>query len=226
VSRVILVTGARRGIGLEAARQFVSRGAAVILAARDLASARESAEKIGATPLALDVTDDASIDAAVAEVTRTHGKLDVLVNNAAVLLDGQGDILTLDRETLRTTLEANVISPLRVAQAFLPLLRKSSDPRIVNVSSGAGQLDDGVSVWAPAYSISKTAFNMLTQQLSGGFDGVAVNSMCPGWCRTEMGGSSAPRSAAEGADTIIWLALDAPASLTGQFFRDRAPLAW
>jgi NAD(P)-dependent dehydrogenase (short-subunit alcohol dehydrogenase family) len=226
VSRIALITGARRGIGLEAARQLIARGTTVILCARDMGKAAGPAKSIGAVPLALDVTDDASIDAAVAEVKRTHGRLDILVNNAAVVLDNEDGILDLSREKLRSTLETNLISPMRVVQAFLPLLEKSGDARVINVSSGAGQLDGGASLWAPAYSISKTALNMLTQQLSGALDGIAVNCMCPGWCRTEMGGAGAPRSAAEGAETIVWLALDVPAGTTGRFFRDRAELPW
>ena len=127
---------------------------------------------------------------------------------------------------LRGTLETNVIGTLRVTQALLPLLLRSPAPRIINVSSGAGQLAGDPQAWAPAYSISKTTLNMLTQQLTAALSNVMVNSMCPGWCRTEMGGADAPRSAEEGAGTLTWLALDAPHSLRGKFVKDRQVIEW
>lgn len=224
----VLITGASRGIGFAAARELVRRGAHVFLASRRLESATDAAARLGAgaTPVALDPTDPASIAAAVGQVQREAGGLDVLVNNAAVLLDAHGTIFDLQAETLRATLEANLIGPLQVTQGFLPLLRQSDRPRVINVSSGAGQLDGGASVWAPAYSISKTALNMLTQQLSGALPGVAVNSICPGWCRTEMGGAEAPRTPEQGADTLVWLAVEAPQESSGGFWRDRQPFPW
>ena len=109
---------------------------------------------------------------------------------------------------------------------MLPLLEKSAAPRIINVSSGAGQLDGEPQPWAPAYSISKTALNMLTQQLTAALPRVMVNSMCPGWCRTEMGGPDAPLSPEEGADTLVWLAMDAPHDLRGAFVKQRKVIAW
>jgi NAD(P)-dependent dehydrogenase (short-subunit alcohol dehydrogenase family) len=112
-----------------------------------------------------------------------------------------------------------------VTQAFLPLLEKSPAPRVINVSSGAGQLSEPGN-WAPAYSVSKTALNGMTTQLAVARPHFAVNAVSPGWCRTEMGGSGAPRSAAEGADSIVWLAAAAPQSLTGSFIHDRRPMAW
>ena len=115
---------------------------------------------------------------------------------------------------------------MRATQAFLPLLRQSPAPRIINVSSGAGQLDGEPQLWAPAYSISKTALNMLTQQFAGALPGYAVNAVCPGGCRTDMGGQEAPHSAADGADTLVWLATEAPQTLTGQFLRARKSIPW
>lgn len=228
MTSLILITGAARGIGFEAARQLVAQGHRVFLAARNRAAGQGAAQSLDADAcfIELDVTDDASVRRAVAEVSKTGPHLDVLVNNAAVLLDGTGDIFSLTPDALHRTLDANLAGPLRLTQAFLPLLRRSSAPRIVNVSSGAGQLAGGPQAWAPAYSISKTALNMLTRQFSGALPGVAVNSVCPGWCRTEMGGSAAPHSPAEGADTIVWLATKAPQGLTGKFLRDREPLDW
>lgn len=225
---VILITGATRGIGFAAARQLAARGAQVIIASRDGARAAEAAARVGdgACGVALNITDQASADAAVRQITQQFGRLDVLVNNSALLLDHYQSLLELKPEVLLETLNTNVVGTLRVSQAFAPLLGKSSAPRIINVSSGAGQLDGEPQAWAPAYCISKTAVNMLTQQLTAALPQVMVNSMCPGWCRTEMGGGDAPRSPEEGADTLTWLALEAPHDLRGKFVKDRAVIPW
>ena len=166
------------------------------------------------------------MEAAVKQIEGQFGRLDVLANNSAILLDHYQSLLELKPEVLLETLNTNVVGTLRVSQAFAPLLAKSSAPRIINVSSGAGQLDGEPQAWAPAYCISKTAVNMLTQQLTAALPKVMVNSMCPGWCRTEMGGSEAPRTPDEGADTLTWLALDAPHDLRGKFVKDRAVIPW
>ncbi len=222
-SPAILVTGANRCIGLEVARQLAARGAVGWPAARDQARAEAAAREAGgdARPLVLDVSNRASVEAAARQVSA----LDVLVNNAAVLLDADEPVLDLDEELFRQTFETNVLGPLRVAQAFAPLLGKSRAARIVNVSSGGGQLGDP-SAWAPAYCISKTALNGVTVQLAQAMPRAAVNAVCPGWVRTDMGGAGATRSVAEGADSIVWLALDAPQNLTGKFLRDRKPIPW
>jgi NAD(P)-dependent dehydrogenase (short-subunit alcohol dehydrogenase family) len=225
---IILITGATRGIGLAAAKQCVTRGAQVIVSSREAKRAEAAARTLGASAswVAMDLASAATIAAAVEQVSARVPRLDVLVNNAAVLLDHYEGLMSLDPATLRATLEANVIGTLRVTQAFVPLLQKSKGPRIVNVSSGAGQLDGEPQAWAPAYSISKTAVNMLTQQLTAALPEIAANAMCPGWCRTEMGGQEAPRSAEQGAETITWLALDAPQTLRGGFYKDGERIAW
>ena len=225
---VILITGASRGIGFAAAKQLAARGATVLIASRDLRRAEKAVREIGAPSeaLQLDITAEISLRAAVEEIARRHGRLDVLANNSGVLLDHYETLSRLKPGTLRETLETNLIGTFRVTLAMLPLLEKSSAPRIINVSSGAGQLDGEPQSWAPAYSISKTAVNMLTQQLTAALPQFMVNSMCPGWCRTEMGGPEAPLSADEGADTLVWLALDAPHSLHGSFVKQREVIPW
>lgn len=227
-SPVVLITGATRGIGFAAAQQLAHRGATVIVASRELARSEKAVSAIGGTtePLQLDITGESSLRAAAVEIERRHGRLDVLANNSAILLDHYESLTTLKPQVLRDTMETNLIGTFRVTMAMLPLLEKSDEPRIINVSSGAGQLDGEPQPWAPAYSMSKTALNMLTQQLTAALPGIMVNSMCPGWCRTEMGGPGAPLSADEGADTLVWLALDAPHELRGNFVKQRKVIPW
>lgn len=219
----VLVTGANKGIGLEIARQLTERGCTVWLTARDSERGQKAARGLPGDVrfLQLDVSEPSSISAASEQVSN----LDVLVNNAAVLLDEGSDVLKLSADVIRATLDANTLGPLMVAQAFVPHLRKSKRPRIINISSGGGQLSDP-STWAPAYCLSKTALNGVTALLSAALPEFAVNSVCPGWVRTDMGGSAAPRSIQQGADTPVWLALDAPQSLTGKFLRDREVIPW
>lgn len=226
MKKVVLITGAARGIGFAAARLLQSRDVEVILTSRNAGRAKEASGKLGCHWVQLDIVDDSSVRQAAVEVAERFGRLDVLVNNSAILLDHYAGLLDLKPDVLRETFETNVIGTLRVSQAFAPLLEKSDAPRIVNVSSGAGQLDGEPQAWAPAYSISKTALNMLTQQLSTALPSVVVNCMCPGWCRTEMGGEDATRSPEEGADTLLWLALDAPKTLRGKFVKDRSVISW
>jgi NAD(P)-dependent dehydrogenase (short-subunit alcohol dehydrogenase family) len=173
------------------------------------------------------VTDHESVDRAVRIVSQIVDHLDVLVNNAGILDDNDDSVLDLPAERLRRMFETNAIGPLLVTQAFFPLLRKSTGARIINVSTGAGRLT-GMGTSVPAYSISKTALNGVTGKFSAALksSGIAVNSVDPGWVRTEMGGSEAPRSVEQGADTIVWLATEAPQSMTGLFIRDRKPIPW
>ncbi|HEU4683283.1 MAG TPA: SDR family oxidoreductase [Nitrospira sp.] len=226
---IALVTGANKGIGFEVVRQLTVRGWRVFLTGRSLAAVRKAASSLGplALPVPLDVTSKVSIDAAYHVVAQAVDHLDVLVNNAGILDHDEGSIFDLPPDRLRRMFETNTIGPLLVTQAFLPLLRKSSSARIINVSSGAGQLTD-MGTWAPAYSISKTALNGVTGQFAAALKGsnIAVNSVCPGWVKTDMGGPGATRSVEEGADTIVWLATEAPISLTGQFIKDRKPIPW
>lgn len=226
MNKVVLVTGALRGIGFATVQELLRRGCRVFLGGRDLPRTEEAAERTGALPLVVDIDSDESVRAAAAQVRAEAGRLDVLINNAAILLDHYNDLANLSPDTLVRTFATNVAGTFRVTKAMLPLLESGESPRVVNVSSGAGQLDGDPQAWAPAYSISKTAVNMLTQQLAVAFPRVIVNSICPGWCRTEMGGSGAPLGAEDGARSIVWLALDAPDTLCGSFVKDRAVIPW
>ena len=219
---IALVTGASRGLGREVARRLALLGYHVLAGVRDPAGIEAIP---GTEPLALDVADAASIEAAAEHVKRTHGHLDALVNNAGIMLDRMGDILALDADTLLRTLGTNSLGPLRMAQACAPLMPQGG--RIVNVSSGGGQLSEPAT-WAPAYCISKTTLNAITVQLAEALKprGIAVNAVCPGWVRTDLGGPDAPRSLQQGADSILWLLLHAGPDLTGGFWRDGQRIPW
>ena len=201
------------------------------MGARNAGAGHAAAEAIAksggrATFLKIDVADDANITAAAREFSKGVNYLDVLVNNAGIITDGDHAILEVSDELLRKTLETNTLGALRVTRAFAPLLAKSKAPRVINVSSGGGQLTGGADGWAPAYCISKTALNGVTSQLAAALPKAAVNSVCPGWVRTDLGGRNATRSVEEGANTIVWLATDAPQKLTGKFLRDRKEIPW
>ncbi len=226
--KIALVTGAYKGIGLEVVRQLAARGARVFLTARKREAGESAVAAIKGDVhfLPLDVNDAASIESAVRALARQTDHLDVLVNNAAILLDDRESVLDLDGKTALKTFATNTVGPLLVTQAFQPLLSQSKTPRVINVSSGAGQLAEGLQNWAPAYSMSKTALNALTQHFAAALPAFAINSVSPGWVRTDMGGNSAPLSVEQGADTIVWLALDAPQNLTGKFLRERREIAW
>jgi NAD(P)-dependent dehydrogenase (short-subunit alcohol dehydrogenase family) len=228
--KTALITGANKGIGYEVARQLAAKGFHVFVGARNAKAGRKATEQIAkqgnATFLEIDVADNDSVTKATREFSNSEAHLDVLVNNAGIIADGDETILEISDDLLRQTLETNTLGSLRVTRAFVPLLRKSKAPRVINVSSGSGQLTDGADGWAPAYSISKTALNGVTSQLAAALPKFAVNSVCPGWVRTDMGGDNANRSLEEGADTIVWLATEAPHDLTGKFLRDRKEIRW
>ncbi|MDQ6860128.1 MAG: SDR family NAD(P)-dependent oxidoreductase [Verrucomicrobiota bacterium] len=224
--KTALITGANKGIGREVARQLASKGFRVFIGARNADAGRKTAEEIGAGFLHLDVADAASVTNAARELARHVEHLDVLVNNAGMIVDGDDKVLENSDAMFRETLETNTLGPLRVTRAFLPLLEKSAAARVINVSSSGGQLDGGADGRAPAYCISKTALNGVTSQLAATLPKFAVNSVCPGWVRTDMGGSNATRSVAEGADTIVWLASEAPHEATAKFFKERKEIAW
>jgi NAD(P)-dependent dehydrogenase (short-subunit alcohol dehydrogenase family) len=222
--KTALITGAYRGLGFEVARQLSDRGWQVVLTARRKKQGAAAAAKLNnASFLEINITDDSSVVRAAKAVT----KLDVLINNAAMVADRDEDVLTISPEVVARTIETNALGALCVSQAFVPHLFKSSAGRIINVSSGAGQLSD-MGTWSPAYAASKTTLNAITCLFAAALKekGIAVNSVCPGWCRTEMGGANAPRSVQEGAAGIVWLAADAPQDKTGLFWRDKEVIPW
>lgn len=229
--KTTLVTGANKGIGYEVSRQLAQKGFHVFIGARNREAGRKAVDEIAkeggqATFLEIDVADNASVTAAAREFGKAANHLDVLVNNAGIIVDGDDAILEISDELFRKTLETNTLGALRVTRTFVPFLKKSKAPRVINVSSGGGQLTGGADGWSPAYCISKTALNGVTSQLAAALPNFAVNSVCPGWVRTDMGGQGASRSVEEGADTIVWLAADAPQNATGNFFRDRKEIPW
>jgi NAD(P)-dependent dehydrogenase (short-subunit alcohol dehydrogenase family) len=230
--RIALITGANRGIGYEIARQLGRRGMHIIAAARtsargEAAVERLQAEDIVASSALLDVNNEHSMDTLAASVTDDFGRLDVLVNNAGVYPDEGVPGLEVDLAIVRDTLETNTLGPLRLCQLFAPLMRTRSWGRVVNVSSGAGQMA-GMTGTTLAYRVSKAALNAITLILADELrdTGILVNALCPGWVRTEMGGPGAPRSVERGADTAAWLATLPDDGPTGGLFRDRKPIPW
>ena len=229
--RIAVVTGGNRGIGLEICRQLAQLGYQVVLTSRDEvqglgAQQRLVAEgaEVGYHPL--DITDAESVHRLAEVLQQAYGRVDVLVNNAGVMLDDR-DVLEADLDIVRATMETNVYGPWQLAQALVPLMQQHGYGRIVNLSSGMGQLS-GMGSHRPAYRLSKTALNALTRILAAQLQGsnILVNSMSPGWVRTDMGGPSAPRSVEEGADTAVWLATLPDDGPTGGFFQDRKPIPW
>ncbi|MGI9404255.1 MAG: SDR family oxidoreductase [Hyphomicrobium sp.] len=234
--RVALVTGANRGIGLEIVRQLSRIGLVAVLASRELekgkaAAATLASEGLDAPVVALDVTDADSIGGGVAEVLGLFGRIDVLVNNAAILKEGfspeDSSVLDVSGDLVDLTFLTNTVGPLRLIQAIVPGMRERGYGRIVNLSSGAGQLAEMGSGF-PAYRMSKSAINALTRMTAAelGSHEIKVNSVCPGWVRTDMGGPNATRTIAHGAETAVWLATLPDDGPTGGFFRDMKPIPW
>ena len=231
--KVAVVTGGNRGLGLEACRRLARAGARVILASRDAAKGETAAaalrrEGLDITPHALDVTDRASIERLARVIERQFGRLDILVNNAGVFEDSGAEgtsALRSDPAIVRRTFETNTLGPLMVSQALIPLMQGKG--RVVNVSSGMGQLAEMNGSY-PGYRLSKAALNALTRILADELKGtgVKVNSVCPGWVKTDMGGPDAPRTREQGVETIVWLATLSDDGPTGGFFRDKQPIPW
>jgi NAD(P)-dependent dehydrogenase (short-subunit alcohol dehydrogenase family) len=235
--RTAIVTGANRGVGREIAKKLVLLGNRVLFTSRDELKGKQSFDKLkrdldtqsGGELVyhQLDVTDYDSILRLRDFVLSDYEAADVLVNNAAVLLDQYGRILQTPVDIYRASFETNVYGPLALCQMFIPVMLERNYGRVVNVSSGAGQVADMVDDMT-AYRLSKLALNGLTLMLANAVAGtnVLVNAGCPGWVRTDMGSPEAPRSAEKGAEGLVWLATLPEGGPQGGFFRDRQRIAW
>ena len=235
--QVALVTGSNRGIGFEIAKQLAMKKIEVILTSRDSANGEAAVRKIArdgvkkVVAMKLDVSNQVRVDNLLDKVEKTFGRLDILVNNAAILIDKDNVVASnADSETVKATLETNLIGAWRMCKAFIPLMKKNSFGRIVNVSSGAGEFEymaTSGGYW-PAYSVSKASLNALTVMLASELKGtnILVNAVCPGWVRTDMGGSNATRSVEEGAATPVWLATLPDGGPTGYNFFDKKQINW
>ncbi|MCG6140584.1 SDR family NAD(P)-dependent oxidoreductase [Leptospira mtsangambouensis] len=228
--RIALVTGANRGIGKQVSIDLAKQGIYVLIGARNPSDAEDTLAAVQAVGkgeiLALDVSKEQSIGRALDVITGSFGKLDILVNNAGIFAD-PGSFFDTTSEDLHKTLLVNLYGPLRLIQIFLPMMIQNNFGRIVNVSSGMGQLSE-MGGGYPAYRISKTSINALTSLSSVEAVGknIKINSVCPGWVKTDMGGESATRPVEKGAETIVWAATLPDNGPTGKFFRDKKEIGW
>lgn len=238
--KVAVITGANRGLGLALSRQLAAQGILVVLTSRDkhkgLVICKElTKEELMVRYHPLDVDHAASIAQLKDFVVKEFGRCDILVNNAGIFPDAayakaddpRANVLHVELDTIKQTMQTNVYGPLLMCQAFLPLMRQNGYGRIINVSSGLGQLSE-MGKGFPSYRLSKTAINALTRMIAAEVDGenILVNSVCPGWCRTDMGGPEATRSVEQGVETMAWLATLPDGGPTGKFFRDKEEIAW
>lgn len=221
MQKTILITGANRGIGREIAKELSSLGHTVYVGARKLEIAHQTAQEIGGESIGiqLNVASEADIQNCFKTIQNEYGKLDVLINNAGMM--NRTNNIVGNMQDIRETMETNFFGAVNLAQKLVPLLAKSSEGRIINLSSGLG-VWSGLDASYPGYRFSKVALNAFTVMFAKELEAqnIKVNSMCPGWVKTTMGGSAAPRTVAQGADTAVWLATEAHIP-TGKFFRDR-----
>src|SRR5918999_1558377 len=228
-SRVALVSGGNRGIGLEVCRQLPERGITVVMGSRDGEQGRAAAAGLsgGVVVRQLDVADPESVDWLSRSVEEEFGRLDVLVNNAAISNDDGQRGVDADLDRVREALETNLLGAWRLCEVAIPFMRRHGYGRIVNISTGLAALED-MGGGSPGYRVSKTGLNALTRILASELrgSGILVNAVCPGWVQTDMGGSRAPRPVEAGADTPVWAATLPNNGPTGGFFRDRRPIHW
>ena len=231
-TRTALITGANRGIGFETAKQLANQGWQVLATARQAPFPSE--QRLALTKLnpiteflTLDITQIGSIQNVVTQLHQSQRKLDLLINNAGILIDQDESILNIDPAKLQTTFNTNTISPILLTRALVPFLEQSSAPLVINLSSAAGSLTD-MRNWAPAYSLSKAALNAATRQLAIALEpkNISVCSVSPGWVRTDMGGPNATRSVEDAAKSIIALLDHPPKQLAARFLRDGKDLPW
>ncbi len=231
--RIAVVTGGNKGIGFEICRQLARKGVNVVLTARDAGMGLAATERLQAQGLnvifhPLDVTDAAGVRRLARYLRLTHRRCDILVNNAGVALDRYStSVLDTPVQLFRDTLETNVYGPLMLCQELVPLMLREGYGRVVNLSSGMGQLED-MGDGSAAYRMSKTALNALTRMVAAATakKGILVNALCPGWVRTDMGGRNAARGVEKGAQTAVWLATLPANGPSGGLFRDKKAIAW
>lgn len=230
--RIALVTGANRGLGLEICRQLAKNDFRVIQTARDPQKGQKAAKKLEKEGLdiifhELDVTDPSSIDTIYNFVETEFERLDILVNNAGIFLDEEELAVKVAPGLIRKTMETNFYGPLMLSQKFIPLMERNNFGRIINISSGWASLTNMRGGY-PAYRVSKVALNALTRMLSYELidTNIIVNSMNPGWLKTDMGGPDAERSVQKGAETVTWLALQPNGSPSGKFYIDQREIDW
>ena len=237
---VALVTGGNRGIGYAIGRSLAQQGIAVILGVRDpnkgaSACSRLQGEGLDVNFELMDVTDEDSVQKAVKHIQVQFGRLDILVNNAGIMIDDDENVLNVSRDTIEKTLQTNVLGPLRLCQNCITLMRAGGYGRIVNMSSTLGSLSEmadpdapHADVLTPAYRLSKAALNAITTLVAKEVrkDNILVNSACPGWVRTDLGGDAAPLTPEQGADTPVWLATLPDGGPTGGFYRERTRIPW
>lgn len=229
--KTILITGANKGIGFEIARQCATQGHRVVIAGRDearLAAAQKqlAAEGLKCATLMMDVSDLLSIESAARVFGKMFPALDVLVNNAAIIVKNDHSIATGTDESFSKTVTTNAYGPLRTVRAFLRYMKEGA--HVINISSGGGSMTDPVGGWSPAYCVSKTMVNGITRQLAHELSNqrIRVNAACPGWVKTDMGGQGASRTVDKGGETPVWLANDGAGDKTGLFFRDKKQIPW
>ena len=230
MKRTVLITGSNRGIGSEIAKQLAGAGNHIILAVRNETRLEQAVQSLqlkypDVEGILMDISNESSINSAANEIQKRNLQIDVLINNAAVLFREDRSIMQ-DKEILMQTITNNSVGALLVCKALLPFMKNPS--RIINISSGGGSMTDAVGGWSPAYCVSKTLLNSITRQLAYELRSrnISVNAVCPGWVQTEMGGKGATRPVEKGAETPVWLAMEASQELTGKFFRDKKQIPW
>ncbi|XVQ86202.1 SDR family NAD(P)-dependent oxidoreductase [Microbispora siamensis] len=229
---ITFITGANKGLGFETARRLIDLGHTVVLGARDPERGQTAADKLGVRFVRIDVTDDASVAAAAADVAAHEGRVDILINNAGIIGPHvPADALTADHAL--EVFQTNVVGIVRVTSAFLPLLRESEHPAIINVSSGTGSFalthdPERVesTVVGPLYTSSKAAVTMLTTQYAKALPGIRVNAADPGYTATDLNGHSGPQTVTEGTDAIVTLATEGADGGTGRFIDRFGPVPW
>lgn len=234
--KIALVTGANKGMGFETVKQLAQKGMHVILTSRDKAKGKEAVQKLKEQKLdveffQLDVSNSKSIQKVKNFVEKKFGRLDILINNAGIFPDsGKNSFhhgLDGKIKDIQKALNTNTFGPLQLCQSFIPLMQKNNFGRIVNVSSSMGSLNKMERNF-PAYRMSKTALNVVTRILADETKecNIKINSVCPGWVRTDMGSPDADKSVEEGVETTIWLATLPDKGPTGGFFQDKKRIEW